>query len=117
MERGGPHLTSPRLGDELRANGDKDGSFPGGGEGREVPFLRQRAKNLFLRSREREESGVALKQGEPLVIIPARGRESVAGVEIIAYIPSPLLFGEHLRFRPWSNIKRQRNSKRAQTPF
>ena len=127
--RASPPPASPRLAsgtrlaggrDELRANGDKDGSFPGGGEGREVPFLRQRAKNLFLRSRERErsqDSGVALKQGEPLVIIPARGRESVAGVEIIASFPSPLLFGEHLRFRPWSNIKRQRNSKRAQTPF
>ena len=59
--RASPPPASPRLAsgtrlaggrDELRANGDKDGSFPGGGEGREVPFLRQRAKNLFLRSRE-----------------------------------------------------------------
>ena len=74
-------------------------------------------RRIYSSVREREESGVALKQGEPLVIIPARGRESVAGVEIIASFPSPLLFGEHLRFRPWSNIKRQRNSKRAQTPF
>ena len=101
MERGGPHLTSPRLGDELRANGDKDGSFPGGGEGREVPFLWQWVKNLFLRSREREESGVALKQGEPLVIIPARGRESVAGVEIIALLPpSPFYLGSICDFVP-----------------
>jgi hypothetical protein len=90
----------------VRANGDKDGSFPGGGEGREVPFLRQWAKNLFLRSRERERSGFkASKQGAPLVIIPARGSSagnSVAGLEIIALLsPDFICFGEHLRFRPW----------------
>ena len=57
-------------------------------------------RRIYSSVREREESGVALKQGEPHVIIPARGRESVAGVEIIASFPSPFYLGSICDFVP-----------------
>lgn len=100
----------PASGSEVRANGDKDGSFAGGGEGRLDWAGRERerrclscgsGRRIYSSVREERERGVELKQAG--VIIP----QSVCScrVEIIAFLLLQYIiyFWEHFCIYPWIN--------------